>query len=79
MSSLKINYSFIQVFVQGSQNLNRAVHQDVVAIEMLPEAEWSCPSSMVMVDEDEKEDNEDTGKEVQEMSGRAMAYVNWLM
>ena len=43
--------------------MNRAVHQDVVAIEMLPESEWSCPSSMVMEDEEEKAD-EDAGKEV---------------
>lgn len=43
--------------------MNRAVHQDVVAIEMLPEEEWSCPSSMVLEDEEEKAD-EDAGKEV---------------
>ena len=50
-------YSF-QVFVQGLDNLNRAVNDDTVAIEMLPEAEWSCPSSLVLR-EDEAKDEED--------------------
>ncbi|CAG5119545.1 unnamed protein product, partial [Candidula unifasciata] len=46
------------IFVQGLQNLNRAVNDDVVAIEMLPESEWSCPSSLVLA-EDESMDEED--------------------
>nr|KAI8762821.1 exosome complex exonuclease RRP44 [Biomphalaria glabrata] len=46
------------VFVQGLQNLNRAVNDDVVVIEILPESEWSCPSSMVLA-EDEGKDEED--------------------
>ena len=37
---------------------------DVVAIEMLPESEWSCPSSMIIEDEEEKEDD-DAMKEVE--------------
>ena len=50
-----INWNlYFQIFIQGSQNLNRAVDKDVVGIEMLPEEQWTCPSSMVMVDEDEK-------------------------
>lgn len=46
------------VFVQGLQNLNRAVNDDNVVIEMLPESEWTCPSSMVLR-EDEAKDEED--------------------
>ncbi|GFR81945.1 exosome complex exonuclease RRP44 [Elysia marginata] len=46
------------IFVQGLQNLNRAVNDDSVALEMLPESEWSCPSSMVLA-EDEGKDEED--------------------
>ncbi|KAK0045183.1 exosome complex exonuclease RRP44 [Biomphalaria pfeifferi] len=46
------------VFVQGLQNLNRAVNDDVVVIEILPESEWGCPSSMVLA-EDEGKDEED--------------------
>ncbi|KAH9505754.1 exosome catalytic subunit dis3 [Bulinus truncatus] len=47
------------VFVQGLQNLNRAVNDDIVAIEMLPESEWSCPSSMVLTEDDSKDDEDE--------------------
>lgn len=53
-----------QVFLQGHESLNRAIQDDVVAVEMLPESEWSCPSSMVIIDEGEKAD-EDVEKEDQ--------------
>ena len=63
-----------RVFVQGLQNLNRAVHDDIVAIELLPESEWSCPSGLVTKDvedeavkekeeEDKESEEEDTTKE----------------
>lgn len=35
------------LFVQGLLHLNRAIHGDIVAVEMLPESEWSSPSGMV--------------------------------
>ena len=55
------------VFVQGLQNLNRAVHEDTAAVEMLPESEWSCPSGLVMKDaEDQVEKGE---KEVEDGEG----------
>ncbi|XP_054715986.1 exosome complex exonuclease RRP44-like [Uloborus diversus] len=38
------------IFIQGRKNLNRAVHGDVVAIKILPEEEWTCPSSLVLED-----------------------------
>ncbi|KAK7114496.1 exosome complex exonuclease RRP44-like [Littorina saxatilis] len=47
------------VFIQGMINLNRAVDGDIVAIEMLPESEWSCPSSLVLVDREERQKEED--------------------
>ena len=46
-----------QVFIQGLHNLNRAVHDDVVAVELLAESEWTVPTSLVL---EEKED-EDVG------------------
>ena len=49
----------LQVFVQGMINLNRAVDGDTVAIEMLPKSEWSCPSSLVLVDREERQKEED--------------------
>ena len=52
------------VFVQGLQSLNRAVHEDTVAVELLPESEWSCPSGLVMMDtEDQVEKGEETEDE----------------
>lgn len=36
------------ILIQGRINLNRAVHQDLVAIEVLPEREWSAPSDVVL-------------------------------
>ncbi|XP_065830187.1 exosome complex exonuclease RRP44-like isoform X2 [Oscarella lobularis] len=42
------------ILIQGRQNINRAVHDDIVAIEMLPENEWSYSSDIVF-----REDVED--------------------
>ena len=39
------------------------MHDDIVAIEILPESEWTCPSSLVIEDVEEKPD-EDTDKDV---------------
>jgi exosome complex exonuclease DIS3/RRP44 len=47
-------------------SLNRSVQGDKVAVELLPEEEWSCPSSM-MLEETETMDEkraEDAEKEV---------------
>lgn len=39
--------------MQGREGLNRAVDGDTVAIELLPENEWSAPSDIVLQDETE--------------------------
>lgn len=56
-----------QVFIQGLVNLNRAVHEDIVAVEILPKNQWSCPSSVVTTsastenaDDDDDGDDEST-------------------
>lgn len=62
-----VNYSFCrQVFVQGLRHLNRAVHDDIVAIELFPEEEWRCPSSVILLQEEQKdkEEEEDLENEV---------------
>ncbi|XP_038842160.1 exosome complex exonuclease RRP44 [Salvelinus namaycush] len=46
-----------EVLIQGLQNLNRAVHQDLVAVEILPLNQWVAPSSVVLQDEGPKEDD----------------------
>lgn len=52
------------MFIQGRLNLNRAVHEDVVAVRMLPESQWSHPSSMVVDDAGEKPDDDGNVDEV---------------
>lgn len=60
---------FCQVLLQGFQNLNRAVHQDVVAVELFPKERWVAPSSVVLQDdnpddEDAEEDETETENKV---------------
>lgn len=47
-----------QVLIQGLQNLNRAVNQDVVAVQLLPQNQWVAPSSVVLQDEGEAKDDD---------------------
>ncbi|KAG8182151.1 hypothetical protein JTE90_014561 [Oedothorax gibbosus] len=51
------------VFIQSRKHLNRAVHGDIVAVQILPEDQWTCPSSMVLED---KTKNPDADKDVDE-------------
>ena len=37
--------------------MNRAVQDDIVAIELFPKSKWSCPSSLALVDDGEKGDD----------------------
>ncbi|XP_067116337.1 exosome complex exonuclease RRP44 [Osmerus mordax] len=46
-----------EVLLQGLQNLNRAVYQDVVAVELLPREQWVAPSSVVLQDEGPKDED----------------------
>lgn len=39
--------------LQGREGLNRAVDGDIVAIELLPEAEWTGPSEIILQDDQE--------------------------
>lgn len=50
------------VLVQGRDGLNRAVDGDVVAVEMLPESEWTGPSEIVLQD-DGQDDGVDQARE----------------
>ncbi|KAM8705694.1 hypothetical protein ACLKA7_010057 [Drosophila subpalustris] len=36
------------ILIQGRESLNRAVDGDLVAVELLPESEWSAPSEIVL-------------------------------
>uniref|UniRef100_A0A3Q1EBU8 Protein DIS3 homolog n=1 Tax=Acanthochromis polyacanthus TaxID=80966 RepID=A0A3Q1EBU8_9TELE len=46
-----------EILIQGLQNLNRAVHQDVVAVQLLPRSQWVAPSSVVLQDEGAAKDD----------------------
>ncbi|XP_070553170.1 exosome complex exonuclease RRP44-like [Ptychodera flava] len=58
------------IFIKGLANINRAVHDDLVAIEMLPRERWTCPSSMILADETKNVDEEDEGIEEDEESNK---------
>lgn len=47
----------IQIIVQGLKHLNRAIHEDVVAVELLAKDEWVAPSSVVLQDDGQNEEN----------------------
>lgn len=46
-----------EVLLQGLANLNRAVHQDVVAVQLLSRDKWVAPSSIVLQDEGRAKDD----------------------
>uniref|UniRef100_A0A673K7D6 Protein DIS3 homolog n=1 Tax=Sinocyclocheilus rhinocerous TaxID=307959 RepID=A0A673K7D6_9TELE len=80
-----------EVLLQGLQNLNRAVHQDVVAVELFPKEHWVAPSSVVLQDdspndEDAEEDEtenklkgEPSDSSVLQPTGRVVGIIkrNW--
>lgn len=90
-ANINVHSSEKMVFVQGHKNLNRAVNDDIVAIEMLPESEWSCPSSLVLEETEEKNDDADieeedekikrnrVPKELRQPTGRVVGIIkrNW--
>lgn len=39
-------------FIQGRINCNRAVNGDLVAVELLPEEDWTCPQKVIKVEHD---------------------------
>ncbi|KRY83969.1 Exosome complex exonuclease RRP44 [Trichinella pseudospiralis] len=43
------------IFIEGLLNFNRAIQNDVVVVQMLPEEEWSCPASVLRLQEFESE------------------------
>ncbi|CAF0928716.1 unnamed protein product [Adineta steineri] len=67
-----------QLFVQGYRNLNRAVHDDIVAVEVLQEQEWATPFSLVIDDKDDDQgdlviEQEETGLVVPGVSSKKTA------
>ncbi|XP_049455686.1 exosome complex exonuclease RRP44 [Epinephelus fuscoguttatus] len=62
-----------EVLIQGLQNLNRAVYQDVVAVQLLPRDQWVAPSSVVLQDEGSAKDDTEEEEEEEEKALRISA------
>uniref|UniRef100_A0A8C4VFU4 Exosome complex exonuclease RRP44 n=1 Tax=Gopherus evgoodei TaxID=1825980 RepID=A0A8C4VFU4_9SAUR len=52
-----------EIIIQGLKNLNRAVHEDLVAVELLAKDQWVAPSSVVLQDEGQNEDDDENEEE----------------
>ncbi|GFV45059.1 exosome complex exonuclease RRP44 [Trichonephila clavipes] len=65
------------VFIQGLKNLNRVVHGDNVAVQILPQDQWTCPSSLVLEDKaknpDVEKDDNDEKVEKKKVSTKIMS------
>nr|XP_057914484.1 exosome complex exonuclease RRP44 [Doryrhamphus excisus] len=60
-----------EVLIQGLQNLNRAVHQDVVAVQLLPRSQWVAPSAVVLQDVGSAKDDTTEEEEDDALKGSA--------
>ncbi|KAG7247225.1 hypothetical protein CRUP_031186, partial [Coryphaenoides rupestris] len=69
----KNDISSSKILLQGLQNLNRAIHQDVVAVQLLPREQWVAPSSVVLHDEREAKDDDATEEEEKEKAIKTIA------
>lgn len=49
--SVNINDEDVHVLVLGRESLNRAIHDDEVVIELLPQSEWKSKSDVVLLPE----------------------------
>ncbi|EMP36806.1 Exosome complex exonuclease RRP44 [Chelonia mydas] len=63
-----------EIIIQGLKNLNRAVHEDLVAVELLAKDQWVAPSSVVLQDEGQNEDD-DENEEEKENSARRHLFT----
>ncbi|XP_057703769.1 exosome complex exonuclease RRP44 [Corythoichthys intestinalis] len=57
----------MEVLIQGLHNLNRAVHQDVVAVQLLPRNQWVAPSSVILQDVGSAKDDANEEEEEEKM------------
>lgn len=45
------------VLIQGRLNINRALNDDTVAVELLPEDQWCRPTNVIIDQEKQEEEN----------------------
>ncbi|KAJ1980776.1 exosome catalytic subunit dis3 [Dimargaris cristalligena] len=48
------------IVIIGRSHMNRAVHGDVIAVELLPRSEWQRTPTAILIEEDEDEVEDDT-------------------
>lgn len=63
---ITFNGEDLDVLIQGRDNMNRAVVEDMVAIELLPESEWKSKSDVVLVIDDDIDDDDGDEKDNKE-------------
>ncbi|GIY42961.1 exosome complex exonuclease RRP44 [Caerostris darwini] len=63
------------VFIQGLKNLNRSVHGDIVAVQILPEDQWTCPSSLVLEDKKKNPDDDKVDDEEKLLKKKSAAKI----
>lgn len=51
----KVDGQETSIRIQGREQLNRAIHGDVVAIQLLPKSEWAAAPFVAIEEEDEAE------------------------
>lgn len=56
--AVNINNEDVHVLLQGKESLNRAIHDDEVVIELLPQSEWRAKSDIVLLPEETAENEE---------------------
>ncbi|XP_044540905.1 exosome complex exonuclease RRP44-like [Gracilinanus agilis] len=77
-----------EIILQGLRNLNRAIHEDIVAVELLPKSQWVAPSSVVLQDDGQNGDDEEVKENTLKIavnekmlrpSGRVLGIIkrNW--
>uniref|UniRef100_A0A8V0X405 DIS3 homolog, exosome endoribonuclease and 3'-5' exoribonuclease n=1 Tax=Gallus gallus TaxID=9031 RepID=A0A8V0X405_CHICK len=59
-----------EIIIQGLKHLNRAVHEDIVAVELLAKDEWVAPSSVVLQDDGQNEDDIEMEEEKENIARR---------
>ncbi|TPX37107.1 hypothetical protein SmJEL517_g00903 [Synchytrium microbalum] len=52
----KENAPELNITIVGRSNLNRAMHGDIVAVELLPESQWKSVATELVVEEEEDEE-----------------------
>lgn len=65
--NIKLNNEDVQVLIQGKAHINRAVHEDVVAIELLPEDEWTSKSDVILIAEENEQHTNTNKQEIMEV------------